>query len=351
MSEPMTIRECMLEQTALHPAMAPQDMVKLCYQAAFGAEHLLADPEGAKAYFLEEYEGIQPAKGPLAEWLSENVARVNMACWKQEGLPPLWLFRLFALSKLNQAALGISQNLALAAELCSRGQLPFSLSEWAHYTTAYLRQGVHAVHHSPRYREQEKPAYRLVSGQMLRMLPLLRRLWALPEKEGAKVIAIDGRAASGKTTLAGQLASVVEAGVIHMDDFFLPLPLRTVERLKEPGGNVHYERFLQEALPKVKKTEAFEYRVFNCETGEYGEERPVVAAPFRIVEGAYSNHPMFSEYMDLRVFSDVSRQEQQRRIMHRNGPDLAALFESRWIPMEEKYFAAFSIKDKADVIL
>ena len=31
-----------------------------------------------------------------------------------------------------------------------------------------------------------------------------------------------------------------------MDDFFLPMELRTAERLEEPGGNVHYERFSAE---------------------------------------------------------------------------------------------------------
>ena len=60
------------------------------------------------------------------------------------------------------------------------------------------------------------------------------------------IIAIDGRAASGKSTLAQQLGELLDADVIHMDDFFLPPSLRTKERLSEPGGNVHYERFAEE---------------------------------------------------------------------------------------------------------
>ena len=42
------------------------------------------------------------------------------------------------------------------------------------------------------------------------------------EEGRVKVIAIDGRCASGKTTLARELAERLGAGVIHMDDFFLP---------------------------------------------------------------------------------------------------------------------------------
>ncbi|MCL1877401.1 MAG: hypothetical protein FWF80_00945, partial [Defluviitaleaceae bacterium] len=68
----------------------------------------------------------------------------------------------------------------------------------------------------------------------------------------ARVIAIDGRSASGKTTLASELAAQTGASVIHMDDFFLPQDLRTEERLNTPGGNVHHERFASEVLPHIK---------------------------------------------------------------------------------------------------
>ena len=60
----------------------------------------------------------------------------------------------------------------------------------------------------------------------------------LQEKGGRAVIAIDGMAASGKSTLAARLAEELDGCVIHMDDFFLPPELRTQERLSSPGGNV-----------------------------------------------------------------------------------------------------------------
>ena len=42
------------QQLALHPSMQPQDVVKLCYQAAHGAEHLLSDIKAAEKYFYQE---------------------------------------------------------------------------------------------------------------------------------------------------------------------------------------------------------------------------------------------------------------------------------------------------------
>ena len=81
---------------------------------------------------------------------------------------------------------------------------------------------------------------------------------------GAGVIAIDGRAASGKTTLAAALAAETGGAVVHMDDFFLPAELRTPQRLAAPGGNVHAERFAEEVLPFLRQGRPFCYRRFDC---------------------------------------------------------------------------------------
>lgn len=169
------------------------------------------------------------------------------------------------------------------------------------------------------------------------------------------VLAIDGRCASGKTTMAQELAEITGAGVIHMDDFFLPMELRTGGRLAEPGGNVHYERFTEEILPKLRGCEAFTYRRFDCRDMKLGDMCmvPKVQAqiPLRIVEGAYSCHPIFAEYADIKVFCDVENAEQLRRIRQRNGEEGLKRFQEVWIPMEEAYFGVFHIKEKADITL
>ena len=165
------------------------------------------------------------------------------------------------------------------------------------------------------------------------------------------VIAIDGRAASGKSTLAEQLSEVLDADVIHMDDFFLPPELRSEERLAEPGGNVHYERFCEEVLPYLNSPELFSYRTFDCSRMDYNGESIVRNTPIRIVEGSYSHHPKFGKYADLFLFLDVDTEEQLRRIRLRNGEEKAQMFAKKWIPMEERYFAAFEIKTHAGAII
>ena len=90
---------------------------------------------------------------------------------------------------------------------------------------------------------------------------------ALPDKTDRPFLfALDGRCASGKTTLASALREAVGCGVIHMDDFFLRPEQRTEERLSQPGGNVDRERFLQEVLLPLKRGESFSYRPYDCRT-------------------------------------------------------------------------------------
>lgn len=178
---------------------------------------------------------------------------------------------------------------------------------------------------------------------------LLEELRTLPAE--IRIIAIDGRCAAGKTTLAAELAEQLDGDVIHMDDFFLPPKLRTPERRSEPGGNVHYERFLTEVIPKLVSGEAFSYQRFDCSRMAPGDRIPVQNNGFVFVEGAYSCHPVLGNYMDRKVFLDIDRRNQTERIRKRNGEDRLQDFLQLWIPLEEAYFRAFSVEENADYII
>ncbi len=344
------MQDYLREQARRHPAMQPQDAIKLCYQAAFGAEHLLKERQKAAAFLREELAACPVAADePLYEWISPLLCRVNLRAWKARMWPEQWLLRLFERSCAPEAPGKEAFDAALEAVtvLCAAGQAPFSMQAWMEAKNGYLQGGLRPVHHSERYRAAEKPAYRLVSGRLARMFPLLGVL----RRNGPQVIALDGRAASGKTTLSEDFAAVTEAGIVHMDDFFLPPALRTPQRLQTPGGNVHYERFMDEVLPRLKSTADFAYRRFDCASMELRGERAVRGSSIYLVEGAYSCHPALQAYMDVRAFSDIDSREQKERIFRRNGAAQLAQFETRWIPMEESYFAAYGIRENAQVIL
>ncbi len=163
------------------------------------------------------------------------------------------------------------------------------------------------------------------------------------------VIAIDGRAAAGKTTLAEAIARKMNACVIHMDDFFLPAQLRTEHRYAMPGGNVHYERFIEEVLNPLRTGNSISYRKYSCKKMDYEPERVLVSGCENIiVEGAYSLHPAFDNYYDVSLFLDIEKEEQKRRIVARAGEKALEMFVNKWIPLEENYLQTCEISKKCN---
>ena len=176
-------------------------------------------------------------------------------------------------------------------------------------------------------------------------------LYELLKKQDYLLIAIDGRCGSGKTTLAGSLKESLDCNIIQMDHFFLRPNQRTKERLEEPGGNVDYERFLTEVLGPLKQNISFSYRPFDCKKLKMSAPVFVNQKNINIIEGAYSCHPEFSGYYDLRIFLDVDKELQTKRIIKRNGKPAYEMFRDKWIPMEELYFDVYKIKENSDVCL
>lgn len=349
----MNFKEYLIEQIYLHPSVQPQDIVKLCYQAAYGAEHLLGDINIARKYFEREYSEIEPKNIALYETISEDICRINLAAWKYKNLPREWLFKMF-ISSVSVQKDGdelFLNYLETAEKVLMHNQISFSFTNWNMYLEDYRKNNMSAVHHSSIYRECENPSYRIVNRRYIRLLPILEQVAKREQKNRICIIAIDGRAASGKSTMAKQLEVLLEADIVHMDDFFLPTQLRTEERLNSPGGNVHYERFIEEVQPYLSLPQSFSYRKFDCSKMDFNGKRIISNTHFRIVEGSYSCHPSFGDYADVTVFSDVNPNEQLCRIRRRNGCDMEEMFKDRWIPLEEKYFEAYKIFDKADIRL
>ncbi len=163
------------------------------------------------------------------------------------------------------------------------------------------------------------------------------------------LVAIDGRCASGKTTLARALAEQYGANLFHTDDFFLPPKKRTAERLATPGGNMDRERFEEELLIPLQTGLPFSYRPWNCNKGDFDPPVQVFPKRLNLIEGAYSCHPEIVSYYDFCVFSDISPALQKERILARNGENGYLTFHNKWIPMEEVYLRTFDIQNKCDI--
>lgn len=167
----MPFEQCLREQAILHPSLMPQDAVKLCYQAAYGAEHLAPDPAHAVRVFEQEFERTAPKDGPLAEVIGPDFARVNLSVWKHRGLPPRILLDAFLKTAACPAGADADQQfdsmLSCVARLAQDGALPFDVAAFGSFLAHYRANGGGALHHSAQYRDREKPAYRVVRRELL----------------------------------------------------------------------------------------------------------------------------------------------------------------------------------------
>ncbi len=156
------------EQLALHPSMECTDIIKQCYQAAKGAEHLLSDLAVARAYLQKEWDATPPEERPLYEAISSRVCRVSIAAWKHYGRTADELFDLFAAS----ATVPMGDDTLLETYLTQVREVlaihrPELLPSWEETLAAYKQAGMPAIHHSTSYRQAEKPAYRVVRRELL----------------------------------------------------------------------------------------------------------------------------------------------------------------------------------------
>ena len=341
-----------------HPALLPRDAVKFCYQAAFGGGHLITDHDRAAQYLCTERAALTPDPAlPLTEPLGGGLVRLNLASPKASSFSDSAILRVFAHSAKVTLAREDNRTRfdALLDELTAlacANETPFSAEALSDYLNDYRAAGCPVVSHTEDYRTAYRPAYRVIEEQYVPLLPLITAIDALIDANPDRcvTVAVDGHAASGKSTLAVQLSGLYDCNVFHMDDYFLPYDRRTSDRLAEPGGNVDYERFRAEILDSILAGEPVTHAAFDCQSGTFfapvTEEKKTLA----IIEGSYAHHPYFGDAYDLRIALDITEEEQQRRILSRNGERMLAMFVDRWIPMEHRYFDAFRIFENADII-
>lgn len=165
------------------------------------------------------------------------------------------------------------------------------------------------------------------------------------------LVAIDGKSGAGKSTLALQLSGAYACNILPLDHFFLPSWLRTVDRLREVGGNVDYQRFKEEVIAGLKRGGQFSYRPYDCQVDQFGPEIVVQAKKLNIIEGVYSMHPILIAAYDLKIFMDISAEEQEKRILQRDGPCKLGRFLNEWIPLENRYFREMKIAEQCDIII
>lgn len=353
-----TLQNILVSQNTAYPEMELTDYIKLIYQNEFGSGHMISNLSDSEMFLKSEYETVlaEAEEQKVSEFIEDignGLSRIylNPIKIKPEDLPLLNLL-FAATANTHRGSMDRFQSKSgLLSEMSSKNLLPLKADRVKSYLDDYFSKGCPPMHHSEIYRRKYHPHYRVIKSDYAFYLPVFQAIQKLREGGRPIIIAIDGRCGSGKSMLAKRLSEVFTCNVFHMDDFFLPVSLRTKERLLQPGGNVDYERFKREVLTPLTKERDVCYQPFDCVTGKL---KPHVLKPFHsisIVEGSYALHPALASHYDFRVFLTCSPEVQEQRLSQREGYNMLNQFLKKWIPLEEQYFSACAISKICDLEL
>ncbi len=158
---------------------------------------------------------------------------------------------------------------------------------------------------------------------------LAARTMATPPRCGlVRVLAIDGGAAAGKSTVAAQLAALLPGSVVlHTDDL-----------LDGWDGQLGFHHRLREqVLAPLAAGRPGRYRRYDWIAGAFGTE-VVVAVPKCLVIEGVSALLACAGYSSLEIFVDVPRSVREQRWIERDGPPQPEW--QAWLDREDLYFAA-----------
>lgn len=336
-------RQILLDHAARYPHMTPQDWGKLAYQSEFGPEHLVSATPDIISYLLAEWQSAQGSTiAPQPEPIGNGLCRLHLDdSYEPTEAAPL-LAELF--SRTAREHSGSPEGLKSRLEQISRLGLP----GWPEWLAEYAARGYPSLRHSPQFREEYLPHYRVVAADYANYFPALLAIDRLTRLDRPVIVSIDGRCGSGKTALADLIRRLFPCNVFHMDHYYLPLDYRAHNWTELPAGNMDLRRFRDEVLRPIRAGAPVPYQPYSCQHGSLQELTWISPCRLNIVEGSCCQHPELASYYDLKIFLTCGQAVQTARLQAREG-DYFPMFQNRWIPMEERYLRAFSIEKNCDL--
>lgn len=167
------------------------------------------------------------------------------------------------------------------------------------------------------------------------------KVLAAPPVRGIRIVGIDGPAGAGKSTFARQLASLLDAPVIQIDDF--------VSWNNLAGW---WPRFDHQVLDPLLQGRPARYQQRDWDGDEFGDSlgawATVAWTPIVLVEGVTCTRHESVSKLAIAVWVDAPEAERLRRGIERDGEDHRGLWH-RWMDEENRFFAADRTRDRANL--
>lgn len=183
---------------------------------------------------------------------------------------------------------------------------------------------------------------------------LISQIRNSPQKSSTKLIAIDGRGGSGKSSLAAKLLELDPSfQIIHIDSF----PATKEENPFHPLGTqtrISTSRILSSALIPLSRGQEARYTPTPWWIEQPRIEEEIIITPNKtvLVEGCYSLLPEFRDFYDLKIWLECSTTTARERALNRDGGEKdRQVWEEVYIPNEESYIKIHKPQRVAEVII
>jgi uridine kinase len=176
-------------------------------------------------------------------------------------------------------------------------------------------------------------------------MQLIEALSEITQEVDQPIIAIDGPAGAGKTTLASTISLALSprmsTTIIHMDELY-------------PG----WENALGDELTKTliwltschKAKKPLLYSSFNWATNEFHEAKTHPSTQLLILEGVASAQLPIEESLATSIWLELDPEIGFRRVIERDGENIS-LEMKKWLVTQEQHFAADRTKERCEFLL
>ena len=173
-------------------------------------------------------------------------------------------------------------------------------------------------------------------------MELIDALFDLCKTTPRPIIAIDGPAGAGKTTLAEHLSVALslryKTTTIHMDSLY-------------NGWNTPFDHHLKDALLKAatshKKAIAYSLPQFNWMKNEFGSEQSIKPAELLILEGVGAAQSNIRPYLAASIWIGIDPEKGLERVLLRDGDSISDEMR-QWLTLQAQHFAEEESEKSAD---
>ena len=171
---------------------------------------------------------------------------------------------------------------------------------------------------------------------------LAEQVKGLPPSAGStRVIAIDGPAGSGKTTLAADLAEALSGALVLNTDQLYP---------GWDGLSAGAERLVDGVLQPLSEGRLATVTPWNWLDESEGQPRALPACETLIVDGAGCGSRAAAEFLSMIIWLDADPQIRRQRALDRDGAMFAPHWES-WAEQERALFDGEQTRERADLVI